>query len=467
MSRIFKDEIDNILEDVRFTDDLKKRIEREVYCEKKSAIRPNIFKVAVCICAVFAISACVIGATSIFDRVKDKLGDTYETGILKAFPSLENTEVSGIKVDVAAAMTDGNSAVAYIVMEDKLKEGRIDDTAEIRELYLNLVEGNDSMGYSVDSVGYDNNGESVIMKISIDGKNLENKDITLNANDIMSNLEKSDGKGKGFNMFGIINKDATVISADKVVYDTDGEKFPQYMLKPDETSIPINDDGSILISNCGIINNNIHLQFKYKGEVSQQARMFFRFNDGEKDFFEMPIVYREFSTSEKGVVKTDDEESRNGWYYCETVFAVDEFSNSMKNLRNISVFPEYEYYRNVIKGSWNISFKVDKLENVFTGSCDFKMGDGRITSYALSPIGITFRGYSEKGNMRLYDIDPKVVINGKEIDVYGSSSSEWSLDETGDMEENYALKYNFVEPIDVSNAEKIIMGANEIILEKN
>ena len=67
----------------------------------------------------------------------------------------------------------------------------------------------------------------------------------------------------------------------------------------------------------------------------------------------------------------------------------------------------------------------------------------------------------------MYDIDPVVIINGKKIQAYGTSSSEWTFDEYKNMEENIAFKYSFSNVTDISKAEKIILGNKEIIVEKN
>ena len=467
MNRIFKDDVDNILKDMYVTTEMKSKIKEKAYSENNKRII-SFSKVVVCVAAIFAFSACVIGATSIFEKVKEKLGDTYETGILKAIPPKENTISNNVSIDTAAAMTDGNSAVAYIVIDDKEAIKRIDDTAKISELNINLVEGNNSMGYTVESVGYDKNKDTVIMKISIDGKNLENKEISLEATDIMSGLENSSYDTKGYKIYNIINENATFIDADKGAYNTEEGTIEEYtMLKPDEINIPINDDKTIYISNCAIKDEKLYIQYKYKGEIPNQGSLYFRFNDGVDDNYGIPDVLRKFSVSENGDICTDDTESKNGWYYTENIFYIDNISQSKNELLNTTIFTEYDYYKNIVRGNWNISFKVEKLQEVYEGKCDIDINGANITSYSLSPIGITLRGYSENENVSMYDIDPSVIINGAKIETYGTSSSEWTFDEHKNMEENIVFKYSFSNVTDISNAEKIILGDKEMIVEKN
>lgn len=467
MNRIFKQDVDNILKDMYVTSEMKSKIKEKAYSQNNKRII-SFSKVAVCVAAIFAFSACVIGATSIFEKVKEKLGNTYETGILKAIPPKENTIYNNISIDTAAAMTDGNSAVAYIVIDDKETVKRIDDTAKISELNINLVEGNNSMGYTVESVGYDKNKDTVIMKISIDGKNLENKEISLEATDIMSGLESKSYDTKGYKISDIINENATFIEADKGAYNTEEGTIEEYkMLKPDEINIPINNDKTIYISNCAIKDGKLYVQYKYKAEIPNQGSLYFRFNSGLDDYYNMPNVVRNFSVSEKGDICTDDIESKNGWCYIENIFYIDNISQSKDEFLNTTIFTEYDYYKNVVRGNWNISFKVEKLKDVFEGKCNIDINGVNITRYSLSPIGITLRGYSENENVSMYDIDPVVIIDGKKIHIYGTSSSEWILDEYKNMEENIVFKYSFSNVTNISNAEKIILGDKEIIVEKN
>ncbi len=467
MNRIFKDDVDNILKDIYVTSEIKSKIKEKAYSVENKRII-SFSKVAVCVAAVFAFSACVIGATSIFEKVKEKLGDTYETGILKAIPPKENAVFNNVSIDTAAAMTDGNSAVAYIVIDDKQSEKRIDDTAKISQLSLNLLEGNNSMGYSVESVGYDKNEDSVIMKLSIDGKNLENKEISLEASDIMSGLENQLDDTKGYRIYDILNENATFIKADKGAYNTTNGNMEEYtMLKPDEINIPINNDRTIFISNCAIKDGKLYIQYKYKAEIPNQCNLYFRFDDNIDDYYAMPEVYRSFSVSKDGNICTDDTESRNGWSYAENIFYIDNISKSENELLNTTIFTEYDYYKNIVKGNWNISFKVEKLKDVYEGTCDIYREGGKIMSYSLSPIGITLRGYSENENISMYDTDPIIVVDNNKIEAYGTSSSEWTLDEHKTMEENIVFKYSFYNVMDISKAEKIILGNEEIIIEKN
>lgn len=467
MNRIFKDDVDNILKDMYVTSEMKSKIKEKAYSGNNKRII-SFSKVAVCVAAIFAFSACVIGATSIFEKVKEKLGNTYETGILQAIPPKENAVCNNVSIDTAAAMTDGNSAVAYIVIDDKETVKRIDDTAQISDLNINLVEGNNSMGYTVESVGYDKNKDTVIMKLSIDGKNLENKEISLEASDIMSELESQSYNTKGYKISDIVNENATFIKADKGAYNTEEGTVEEYtMLKPDEINIPINNDKTIYISNCVIKDGKLYIQYKYKAEIPNQGVLYFRFNDGVDDYYGIPEVLRNFSVSENGDICTDDTESKNGWYYTENIFYIDNISQSKNEFLNTTLFTEYDYYKNVVRGNWNISFKVEKLQHVYEGKCNLDINGAKITSYSLSPIGITLRGYSENENISMYDIDPVIVVNGKKIQAYGTSSSEWTFDEYKNMEENIAFKYSFSNVTDISKAEKIILGNKEIIVEKN
>ena len=324
------------------------------------------------------------------------------------------------------------------------------------------------MGYPVESVGYDKNKDTVIMKISIDGKNLENKEISLEATDIMSGLESKSYDTKGYKISDIINENATFIEADKGAYNTEEGTIEEYkMLKPDEINIPINNDKTIYISNCAIKDGKLYIQYKYKAKIPNQGILYFRFNSGLDDYYNMPNVVRNFSVSEKGDICTDDIESKNGWCYIENIFYIDNISQSKDEFLNTTIFTEYDYYKNVVRGNWNISFKVEKLKDVFEGKCNIDINGAKITSYSLSPIGITLRGYSENENISMYDIDPVIVVNGKKIQAYGTSSSEWILDEYKNMEENIVFKYSFSNVTNISNAEKIILGDKEIIVEKN
>ena len=86
-------------------------------------------------------------------------------------------------------------------------------------------------------------GVTYIQSINHLEVNLENKEISLEATDIMSGLESKSYDTKGYKISDIINENATFIEADKGAYNTEEGTIEEYkMLKPDEINIPINND---------------------------------------------------------------------------------------------------------------------------------------------------------------------------------------------------------------------------------
>ena len=466
-----KKKIDEQLDSVRVSPALRQRILSEASNTGSSRIKPYTSGILVA-CTVLLLSVATLASTGLFEKIREVLGNTYETELLNPLPEQEISsaamaENSGIKMDIAAAMTDGESTVAYMVIQDTVG-GRLDNSFQPNHFILSddcLAYVN---GWTYHVVDFNPSTNTLIVKFELDGKDLGGKKIHFTLSSFFS-------KQKFLESISIVDSIASVRdqTEDAIVMkqptseiqDEYALTLPAQKLLPlDKMNQPLDAEGTMQLTNIGLIDNQLHIQTKYRGDIAGQQYSYYQFDSDTEEIQSYYLQNIYYILDENGVpVEVFDEpvgEKRT--YYQESIYDLSEMGITPEMYENISITDNITYFESSFTGNWDLTFTVEKIKETIIKECNITLGDFTASSITISPMGITLRGTSPKGEFT--PGEAYAMKQGIKVPME-STSSTWTLSETDSQEENAVISYTFNEVMKVEDITSITIGDNIVTLE--
>lgn len=442
MNRTIKNVIDTRLANIKISDELKGKILSNSYKKRKTVKR--VFAIAAAILCVM-LSVSVMAATI---PNFNKLLYTVSPQIAQFLQPIGVTsEDNGIKMEVVAAMSDDDTAVVYISMQD-LTADRVDEDIDF---YNYSITGLHSFTSQV--ISYDKASRTAIVRLLANGgSRLNGKKVTVNVNSFLSDKQSYNLFDTGIDLVKAVN-DSNTSTIPLDMHNIPGgsgdlfnkliEKGTINILKTDEMNIALPNINFAHISNIGIIDGQLHVQTKWNGNGIDDHGTF-ALIDSSGNRINPSNIY--FGTDEKGNTKYGSE-------YVEYIFQVKktELNNYRLNADHFTTSGQYT------EGKWQTTFKIEAVEKSTVVDCDMNSGGIKINKVSVSPIGVSIIG---NGNIKdnTNDISVSVKMNDGSILALKSVISQ----REDDM---IICKYMPTEPIKVANVKEININGKVVRLK--
>lgn len=367
-------------------------------------------------------------------------------------------EDSGIRVEVIAAMNDGDTAIAYIGLEDMTGQNRLDGTTATPDCNL----ADPSWFAQVDNVCYKEDGSVVLRVIGQDGRSeISGSKVTLSIDNVLSGERSSYGVDTGYTVADILSMNpapslnpGAQIDSYTLMAGIESRLYKQLESGSFQTLKPM--DGVHLVDeraawasirNAGIVDGILHILVEPDADHWYNT---LNFGLADENGTLLDVA--------SGVAYL-------GQQYKVGRFPMAEYSQYQEYLLEIPqgcdpeqlhILCDISTYETCISGRWDVTFTLQENENVIAAVCNMDMQPWRLTRVELSPVGVSLTG---SGSMREDSLSPEIELrltNGGVIRDFSGSTGMYALDEDGN--EIILLKYLFDEPLDPETVEAIFVS---------
>lgn len=443
MNRTIKKAIDTRLADIKISSELEKKITD--YPNKTRSVRKKSSVVVVAAAILVLLSISVMAATiTNFDKLLSIISSQEEQNLQ---PIKLSCEDNGIKMEILAAMSDDNTAVAYISMQD-LTADRIDESIDLYNYSISTMKSITS-----EVIWYDAASKTAIIKLLANGgKKLEGKIVTLKVESFLSNKQSYKLFDTGIDLMKTISSTtiSTIPLDMKNVSGGSGNLFDEFrkkgkinILKPDEINITLPDINFAHISNIGIVDGKLHVQTKWTaGGIDDHGTFILVDELGDKTY--PSSIYFSIDKNEKAIYGRD---------YIEFIFDIKE-SEINKHKLFADHFTTHGHYT---EGKWQNTFKLEAMEKDREIDTDMDFGEFKVNKLSLSPIGVTLMGTGDMTN----------TANDISVSVKMENGSVYTLNSSVRNSENgkFTWKFMTLEPFKTKDIKEVSINGKIVKLK--
>ena len=441
-NRTIKNAIDARLANIKVCDGLKSKIIDAP--NKKSFIRkrPFVIGAAAVLCGALSVSV-MAAAIPNFDKLLSIISPQIAQNLQ---PIKLASEDNGIRMEALAAMTDNDTAVVYISMQD-LTADRVDDSID---LYNYSITGMNL--FTSKMISYDKASRAAIIRLLANGgKKLEGKKVTLSIESFLSDKKVFGLFDTGIDLVkaaGAYNKKTAALDMHNVsgggnLFEKFRDKGTINVLKPDETNIALPKIDFAHISNIGMIDGRLHIQIKWTGGgIDDHGTLALIDDSGGR--INPSNIY--FSTDENG-------NTGYGSEYAEYIFEVKETELDKYKL-NADYFTTAGNYT---KGKWQNTFRIEAVGKGTEVNCEMDLGGIKIEKVTVSPVGVSIIGTgNDIGSTNDINVSLK-MIDGSVL------AMEPAVLQNEDGK--FTCKYMPLEPIKVANVKEVSINGKAVDLK--
>jgi len=370
-------------------------------------------------------------------------------------PVQKQCEDEGVQVNVIAAMNDGNTAVAYVELQDTTGENRLDDTVQAPDMTMNQP---DYFAW-VDNV-YQREDDSLVLRVVAQGarsEELAGQKMTLSMNNLISGAEQtaihtglSVADIKTLNPQPALSPGGTIQSYD-LTAGVDSRLYQKLesgnfrTLKPIEGWQYVDDRAPwAQILSGGVVDGVLHILVSPRQEAWYNQLSFCLENEaGQQLPLNSGVVY----WGERYPVG-DSPMAEHSRYQEHLIELPADCSDE-----DLWLVCRVSSYNSCVTGDWQVTFGLQPDQQSITARCDMNMMPWRLTEVRLSPIGLTMTG---TGSMHEASLMPQAEIlmeNGEDLLEYTACTTSSTFTEDG--EELILIKCLFNEPIDPAQVQAI------------
>ncbi|MEA5014241.1 MAG: DUF4179 domain-containing protein [Candidatus Limiplasma sp.] len=465
MSKQMKCVLDKQLSGIAVHEQLEKRILTLPKARQKARRRSMA---AIVVCGTLLIALSGLAATNpSFQRLLMSVGDK----IAEALQPIELvSESNGIRMEVLAAMSDGQNAVAYFTLRDltgeRLLEGIIDP-------YDCMISG--TRITNTRTAPYDEDtGTAMLSILGYGGEKLEGQKVTFRLRSFLVGRTNFEDVDIGIALDTVQGEKRSVWLAQENSAGGGGDFEWFYankgmkILPPNEMHIPIPGVDFAYISNIGLIDGRLHVQTcfpKKKSMLDKQAGGNMDDHGGVwLEGIDSLSTARVFSDISVSFAVNDQGELCNPGYRIDDpdqdkVQYIEEVFPSNLDLAQYALRGDYTTNKDYITGDWSVAFRLQAVKAYKQAACDIDVGAARIHTVMVSPMGWTVLG--EKGT-----VDSSVQA---ELLVKRTDGSEERIEVRDAISDGTTFEYhNFVEePLDISLIQAVSVNGEEVrMLEK-
>ncbi len=379
-------------------------------------------------------------------------------------PLDEVCESEGIRAEVIAALSDGDTALFYLSLTDTTGQNRLDENLEVPELEVSGMD----WAYC-DHVSMDENG-SAILRITAQkfGGSAPGK-VSLHLGTILTGRQDDTEHDTGFTVADIQDKvpyPAITYPARRGGYSLTGSDQTPLARQLAQDNLPLLAIQYTRQSEAypwltymasGVISDGLHILTQISPE-SRYNRISFYLTDGEGRRLEEPVAvvdrYDDSQESYKGVPRDTDPLRQ------EQVCALPQDADPAQ-LHIAFDATSYQY----IEGDWDATFRLEPSQDNLLIPCDFDQKPWKMTQVELSPAGISFYG---EGEMLETSLQPEFEIflkDGTSLTEYTSAGTMVSFEEDGTQE--ILIKLLFDQPLDLDQVDRLTVNGQQLWPQTN
>lgn len=335
-----------------------------------------------------------LGVLAAVPGLAEKLSMLSRQTLAYLTPVNEQCTSSDIRMEVVAAMNDGNTAVVYVSLQDLSGENRLDDTTWTEDL---MLEGLDCT--MCDNV-YRKEDGTVILRITgqNDRTSLAGQKVRLHIRDLLAENSYDYMADTGYTVADVMAVNAEPRLAGCFPSNTDYtvngtlngplisrlESGSMQMLKA-ETDLTLNAETQWLhILNAGVVDGALHILTDPE-DACYYNTLEFVLADAEGSRY----------NEETGLVDRGAKVNPGTWR--ERTEQQEQILMLPRDVdyADMHIYYNYSQYNTCIEGDWDATFTLQQETPEITIDCDMDMKPWRLTELSVSPIGVTLRGEGE------------------------------------------------------------------------
>lgn len=406
--------------------------------------------------AAFALVLCVGGGVlAAAPELQQKLAVLGEETLQLLQPINQVSEDQGIRMEVLAAMSDGQAAAVYISLQDTTGQGRIGPDAE---MYTADISG--AFFTTGEVVDYDAATGTAILRLTGDGsQQLAGKKITVSTSAITSGWNANEPVDLGYTVEDVRQRTGQApvqYTQPTRAWSATGPELECYSKLVDEGKIatligwsePVALPGVdwATVNAVGVVDGQLHIQVNQLGGMGQVNRVHFALRDAEGKT--VPCTELELDLGqehEMGPFRSYND-------LVEYVLIPPEDAD----LGELTVLMETSTYDHLIEGKWATTFRLEDASESLVIPCDRDMNPWRVTQVQVSPIAVTATGTGEM----------TAESESAELQVFLTDGTEVSCSSASVSAGDGTILYRsiFDEVIDLADVAKVTLNGEELPL---
>lgn len=411
---------------------------------------------ALALAAAFALVLCLGGGVlAAAPQLQQKLAVLGEETLQLLQPVNQVSEDQGVRMEVLAAVSDGQAAAVYIALQDTTGQGRIGPDTE---MYTADVSG--AIFTQGEVVDYDQATGTAILRLTADGnQQLAGKKITVSTTSITTGCVWNDPVDLGYTMEQVrrLTGQAPVqYTAQPRAWSATGPEMERYCDLLDQGRVPTLTGWSealalpgvdwATVNAAGVVDGQLHIQVNQLGGMGKVNRLEFSLRDAAGSM--VPCTELEVELGEEhemGPFRSYND-------LVEHVLIPPEDADPAQ----LTIQLETMTYDYLIEGEWSTTFCLEDASESLVIPCDRDMKPWRVTEVRVSPIAVTAAGSgemnagSESAELRVF------LADGTEVPCSSASVT------SGDNSVLYRSIFDCV--IDLDDVAKVTLNGEELPL---
>lgn len=458
-NRSIKDAMDARLSSMVLSADAKEEIRRRALEQseapkrkKRIPFRRALLSVAAaCLVLVFGVAA----AASVFPGFETFISQMGEDMRQLVQPVNVISTQQGIRMEVVAAVHDGDTAVAYLSIQDT-EGNRIDETTTLYACGFGDTFAFGQMVY------FDEATRTATFRLeSMETEALAERKVTVAIESILAGAQYFHDADTGLTLASI--RDANP-APDTVELESSGSYGMSHgwdeaendklwnsmeadyltMLAPGEDALPVDISG-ITITNAGMVGDYLHIQSRPQGMERYSSFEF---------YLDYPEALPEarLAAGEVEYGETEHADGRDYYEYCEYILQVPQGVAD----EDIRLLAGGVSYQNYIAGNWSMTFVLDSDPPQLEAACDIDMHPWNLYKLTLTSVGVTVYG---RGEMREDSDNADVVVTLNDGSVAESSgATRWMME----ADDSFSIKNSFNLPIDLNEVKSVTINGQPV-----
>lgn len=423
-----KNIIDARLAELTVSHDLEDRIRCASLHKKRYIPKPWAVVVIVCICVMISIPVMASKIPVFQDLIR-----MIDPALAQFLQPIELvSEDKGIQMEVVAAMSDDETAIVYLTLQD-LTSDRVDRTVD---LYNYSIDGANIFSHEL--VDYnEKTKKATIRMIANGGHQLNGKKVTIRVSSFLSGKDYYGQIATDINLADVVHETPKTMKLDMSnIPGGGGELYSEFekmgtvdILKVDEKNIIFPQINFAQISNIGVVNGRLHVQTKWKESIDDHGSLYLLDADGERID---PSGSMNFGVDEQG-------NTGYGRQYIEFIFDV-----KPSEISNYSLHGFFIKNKKYTEGKWATTFRIEAADPSEKMACNIDLGHIKLDEITIQTMGIRVTGNITNPDQVVVEV---MMKDGTEV-VYNHAVSQGTKG-------NMSVKYFSTLPVDLQNMKEV------------
>jgi RNA polymerase sigma factor (sigma-70 family) len=400
--------------------------------------------------------ACATGVLAAVPGLAEKLSMLSRQTLAYITPIEKETTAQEIRMEVIAAMNDGDTAIIYVGLQDLSGQNRLDDTTMLEDFTIDGIA--DTMCDNV----YRRDDGTVVVRIvgtSRRGENLSGKKVTLHLYNILSQCHDQESVDTGYTVAQIQKENpnpalGSCITADS--YWLNGSlDGPLYQLLESGklqtlkavSSTPLPSAPWLKILNGGVVGNMLHILTDPDDDAWYDSANFFLV-DAAGNAYDAEVANVD--------VGQKIHRGRN-WEYSAQQEQILELPDGVEP-SEMHLWYSTNEYDACVEGQWDVTFALQAATASISVPCTLDMQPWQTTDVEISPIGITVNG---NGEMTEESLSPEIGIVLDDGTMAENYCNAVTVMDDGEQS-NIQMTNFFDEPLDTSRVVQVTINGKVI-----